>query len=85
MPWSHEYLNALYQFTKWKSTYKDYQICDIVCLRNESPVPKRWPLARIINVYPCEDGKVCVVTVKTDKGIYKRPMVQLIPLVQEEG
>ena len=85
MPWSHEYLNDLNQFTKWQSTYKDYQIGDIVCLRNEPPIPTRWPLVRIINVYPGEDGKVRVVTVKTAKGMYKSPVVLLIPLVQEEG
>ena len=59
--WSREYLNILNQFTKWHSTNKDYQIGDIVCLRDEPTAPTRWPLARIINVHPGEDGKVRVM------------------------
>ena len=74
MRWSHEYLNVLNQFTKWHSTNKDYKIGDIVCLRDGPTAPTRWPLARITNVYLGEDGKVHVVTVKTAKGIYKRPI-----------
>ena len=79
MRWSHEYLNILNQFTKWHSPNKDYKIGDIVCLRDGPTAPTRWPLVRIVNVYPGEDGKVRVVTVKTAKGIYKSPVVKVIP------
>ena len=42
-----------------------------MCLRDEPTAPTRWPLARIVNVYPGEDGKVRVVTVKLAKGYIK--------------
>ena len=38
-------------------------------------------LARIIQVHPGKDGKVRVVTVKTAKGIYRRPVIKMVPLV----
>ena len=81
--WSQEYLRILNQFSRWHSTNKDYRIGDIVCLRDEPTAPTRWPLARVVDVHPGEDGKVRVVTVKTAKGIYKRPVVKVIPLIQE--
>ena len=46
--------------------------------------PTKWPLAKIIEVHPGKDGKVRVVTVKTAKGIYKRPVVKMVPLVLTE-
>ena len=46
--------------------------------------PTKWPLAKIIEVHPGKDGKVRVVTVKTAKGIYRRPVVKMVPLVLAE-
>ena len=82
--WSHEYLNILSRFSKWHTETRDYQVGDIVCLREEPMAPTRWPLARIIKVHPGQDGKVRVVTVRTSKGVYNRPVVKLVPLVQDQ-
>ena len=83
--WSREYLDILGRFSKWHEETNNYQVGDIVCLREEPTAPTKWPLARIIRVYPGPDGKVRVVTVKTSKGVYNRPVVKLVPLVQEPG
>ena len=53
-----------------------------MCVRNEPTAPTKWPLARIIEVHPGRDGKVRVVTLRTDKGVYKRPIVNIVPLIQ---
>ena len=82
--WSHEYLTILSRFSKWHTETRDYQVGDIVCLREEPMAPTRWPLARIIKVHPGQDGKVRVVTVRTSKGVYNRPVVKLVPLVQDQ-
>ena len=46
--------------------------------------PTRWPLARVIEVHPGQDGKVRVVTIKTAKGLYTRLVVNLVLLVQDQ-
>ena len=47
--------------------------------------PTRWPLATVIEVHPGQDGKVRVVTIKTAKRVYTRPVIKLVhvPLVQD--
>ena len=57
---------------------------DVVCLRDEPMTPTKWPLVKIIKVDPGKDGKIRVVTVQTAKGIYKRPVVKMVPLVLTE-
>ena len=42
--------------------------------------PTKWPLAHITEVHPGQDGKVRVLTVKTMMGIYKHPIIKVIPL-----
>ena len=41
-------------------------------------------MGKIISVHPGQDGKVRVATVKTSGGIFKRPIVKLVLLLQEE-
>ena len=41
-------------------------------------------MGKIIAVHPGQDGKVRVATVKTSGGIFKRPIVKLVLLLQEE-
>ena len=43
-----------------------------------------WPLAGILGVHPGPDGHIRVVTIKMEKGTYRRPIVKLIPLLDRE-
>lgn len=40
----------------------------------------RWPLGRIVEVFPGKDGIVRAVSVKTKTGTYSRPVVKVCPL-----
>ena len=82
--WSREYLDTLQKFSKWHTTTRDYKVGDVVCLREEPMAPTKWPLARIIRVFPGSDGRTRVVTVRTSKGVYNRPIVKLVPLVPNQ-
>ena len=82
--WSSENLQSLWKISKWHNVSKNLQEGDIVCLRDEPLAPTRWPLARVIQVHPGKDGNLRMVTVRTAKGVYRRPMVKVVPLVCPE-
>ena len=82
--WSSEYLCHLQRFTKWNFPERNLRVGDIVCVRDETLFATRWPLARIKQTHPGQDGKVRVATIQTPTGTYKRPVVKLIPLVYQD-
>ena len=75
--WSKEYLGTLQQRTKWQRTKPNLQPEDIVILKTDKVFSCHWPLARILEVHPGQDGRVRVATIKTATGIYKRPTAKL--------
>uniref|UniRef100_A0A1X7VKF3 DUF5641 domain-containing protein n=1 Tax=Amphimedon queenslandica TaxID=400682 RepID=A0A1X7VKF3_AMPQE len=79
--WSAEYLISLNRFNKWHSPSRNINVGDIVLLKEDNTLPSQWPLARIINTHPGNDGLVRVVTLKTSKGTYKRPITKLVVLL----
>lgn len=81
--WHQEYLHTLQQRCKWHTTKSSITIGTMVLLKNELSPPLKWPLGRIIELHPGADGIVRVATVRTAKGIFKRPLVKLCPLPTE--
>lgn len=79
--WSQEYLASLRKTTKWHFPNRDFEVGDIVILKEDCTFPSKWPLARIVAIHPGKDKHVRVVTIKTPTGIYKRPVSRLILLV----
>ena len=51
-------LTTLNHFTEWQTPMESIQVDDIVCLWDEPTSPTKWPLARVMDVYPGLDGKV---------------------------
>ncbi|GFV29029.1 hypothetical protein TNCV_1378801 [Trichonephila clavipes] len=49
---------------------------DIVLIKEEGP-PGTWPMARVLQVHPGNDGLVRVATVKTQDSVFKRPVHKL--------
>ena len=83
--WSSEYLSSLRKFTKWHHPSRNASIGDIVILQEDSLVPGKWPLTRVTQVHKRKDGLVCVVTIKTHTGIYKRPVHKIALLLPSEN
>jgi hypothetical protein len=79
--WSEEYIVELNKYTKWFHKSKNVEVGDIVLLRDVTLFPTRWPLARVIDVHPGRDNLVHVVTLKTEKGEYKRPIMKIAMLL----
>ena len=66
--WSSKYLLMLNKFNKWHHPSRNIPVEDII-LKEDSLVPMKWPLAKIIEVYPEKDGLVRVTTMKTATGM----------------
>lgn len=75
--WSREYLQQLQQHTKWKCA-KGLQSNkgDIAMMVESESSPLKWSVGRI-DVHPRADGTVRVVSIRTAKGIYKRPIAKI--------
>ena len=82
--WSDEYLTTITRLSKWQNPTKDLEIGDIVYLQNEPTAPTKWPIARVVEVHPGQDKRVRVVTVRTARGTYKRPVVKVALLLHPD-
>ena len=79
--WSTEYVTHLGRFTKWRHPSRNLAVGDIVILREDSILPTKWPLARVVSVHPGKDNLVRVVTIKTSTGTYTRPVTKVALLL----
>lgn len=82
--WSREYVHSLQQLPKWRRTSPNLTVGMLVILKDELQPPTKWAMARIIEVYPGDDGLVRVVKVKTATTTLKRPICKICPLPVEQ-
>ncbi|XP_051171031.1 uncharacterized protein LOC127287922 [Leptopilina boulardi] len=79
--WSKEYLNQLNVRSKWQFQKSDnIKIGTMVLLKEDNAPTLHWPLGRIVEVFPGDDGIVRVISVKTHSGVYKRAVTRVVPL-----
>ncbi|GFT16910.1 DUF5641 domain-containing protein [Trichonephila clavipes] len=83
--WKIDYLSNLQNRTKWKSPNHNIKVGEIVIIKEDNIPPATWPLGKVIETHPGKDGVVRVVTLRTVKGRFKRPIHKLckLPLHQE--
>ncbi len=83
--WLGTYLASCAARTKWISLHNPPKPGDIVFLKNETlPSVRSWPLARVVRIFPGDDGQVRTVEVQCGGKLYVRPTVRLIPLLLED-
>ncbi|XP_058838571.1 uncharacterized protein LOC131694141 [Topomyia yanbarensis] len=82
--WRTEYLQELQRDTKTCKPNTDVRPGRLVVLMDEMQIPVKWPLARIIAIHPGQDDLVRVVTLRTNRGIIKRPITKICLLPLEE-
>lgn len=82
--WSVEYLSQLQKRPKWSQKLQNLKENDIVIVKDENLPPSQWSIARIVQTHPGADSLVRVVTLKTSKGSYKRPITKLCPLFVDD-
>jgi hypothetical protein len=75
--WSNEYLTRLQQRPKWMTTKAEIKVNDLVLIKEENLPPLQWKLGRVQILHPGSDSITRVVTLKTQTGLIKRPIVKL--------
>ena len=78
--WIQEYLHQWQQRSKWFTEENQPKLGEIVVLQEENLPPLSWSLGLIEQLHPGEDGIVRVVSVRTSKGFYKRPISKVCKL-----
>ncbi|KAK2575256.1 hypothetical protein KPH14_012780 [Odynerus spinipes] len=83
--WYKEYLHHQQERKTWKENQgRTLRVNDLVLIQEDNTPPLCWPRGRIEAVHPGQDGIVRTVTVRTQKGTYKRPTVKLCVLPMED-
>jgi len=67
---------GLQQRPRWLKASPNLQPGALVLLREDNTTPLHWSTA----VHPDKDGIVRVVTCRTPKGVFKRPITNICPL-----
>ena len=78
--WRREFLPSLNVRKKWFHPRHNLKEGDVVLIAESNAARGEWPLGRVMEVYPGEDGLVRVVRVKSKNREYLRPVHRLCPL-----
>ncbi len=71
------------RISKFKQPQRSLQVGDIVIIKDSDLFIRSWPLGKVTQTHPGADGLVRVATVKTQKGVYRRAIHKLVPLLEE--
>ena len=83
--WSKEYLQQLQARNKWIRPQRNFKIGDVVLLKENQSPRNRWPMAKVIDTHPDDQGQVQSVMVLTSNGSeLERPVNKLILLVEAQ-
>ncbi|XP_046619726.1 uncharacterized protein LOC124304951 [Neodiprion virginianus] len=84
--WSREYIQSLIPRNKWLQARDNIKKGHLCLIRNEITPPSKWPLGRIIETLPGNDGLIRVAVIKTATTTLTRPInkIVLLPIAAEE-
>ncbi|KAL0880858.1 hypothetical protein ABMA27_002041 [Loxostege sticticalis] len=77
---THLYLTRLQQRPKWRTPQKEFQVGDLVLLKDVRYPPSKWMLGRIVAKHPGQDNLTRAYSVRTQSGVYTRTVSKLCPL-----
>lgn len=75
--WQQEYLSRLQQRPKWLKTKPEFEVGDIVLVKQDGMSPGKWLLGRVVAKHPGVDGATRVYSVKSGNNITKRCVTKL--------
>ncbi|XP_034938542.1 uncharacterized protein [Chelonus insularis] len=77
---SKQYLQQQLAISEWKHPSHQITVGSLVLLTDERFPPTKWPLARVIEVFPGADGLIRTVKLKTAAAELVRPLTKLVIL-----
>ena len=84
--WRKEYLLNLQERQKWTEVQRNLRVDDIVLVKDPDTVRNKWPMGRVTEVIPSDDGlvrKAYVKTISSEEPLL-RPVTKLILLLEGE-
>ena len=78
--WLREWLPALSTRKKWHRDRRDVQVGEVVLVISPDTPRRKWPLGRVLEVYPRDDGRARVVKVQVGQGTLIRSVTKLCSL-----
>ena len=75
--WYKEYLLELNYMRKWVDVQRNVKVGDVVLIADDDVRCHEWMIGRVVDVHPGRDGLIRSVTVKTQKGLRRRPVQRL--------
>ena len=78
--WVKEYLPTLTLRPKWNTPSPSLELGAVVLIVDPNGPRNSWPMGIIERVFPGKDGVIRVVDVRTNDGIYRRCVRQLVVL-----
>ena len=83
--WIKEYLPELQERQRWLQLHRNVEIGDIVLVVDNSAPRGSWPLGRIVETMPDQQGNVRSVRVKTKGSTLVRPICKLVLLLEGDN
>ena len=83
--WRREFLPTLQERQKWLNKRPNLQPGDVVAVIDDAEPRPRWPLGRIVEVYPGADGLVRKVCIRIGSSRFDRPVSRVILLLRTES
>ena len=74
--WSSEYIDILSRFNKWHFPSRNLRVNDVVIMQENNLVSTRWPMGCVVKG---NGSLVRVVDIKTNQGVYERPVIKILP------
>ena len=78
--WLQEWLPSLGARKKWHQERRDVRVGEVVLVISPDTSRGNWPLGRVVEVYPGNDGRVRVAKLQVGQGTLVRSVTKLCPL-----
>ncbi len=82
--WIGCYLQSLHHRTKWTTPAENLKKDDLVFIKDETLRYRDWPMARVLEVYSGDDGKVRTAYLLCHGKQYRRSIHRLIPFSKDD-
>lgn len=86
LKWQQEYISQQIERSKWSTRNRDVKVGDMVLIRLDNLPPTHWPLGRIVETFPGDDGAVRNVEVRIGNATYRRGVnkISVLPIDDNE-